>query len=246
MEVYDYKDGMTLISELATGGELLEVLTSNKYITEIEVARIIQQILEGVEYMHSKSIGHLGLTPLDIMFSRPGGSEIKMADFSLARRIVGIVKMEYGQPEFVAPEIVNGEGASFASDLWAVGIITYLLLSGVSPFRGQVLLHNFSYLCFQQFLSKDTFFSCSQNDRETLQRIQMGDIDFDFELWQNISREAKHFVANLLVYKPEERMSVRQALSHPWLQILKQPGIEISEQYQISTERLRTYYGTLQ
>ena len=139
MEVYDYKDGMTLISELATGGELLDVLTSNKYITEIEVARIIQQILEGIEYMHSKSIGHLGLTPLDIMFSRPGGAEIKMADFSLARRIVGIVKMEYGQPEFVAPEIVNGEGASFASDLWAVGIITYLLLSGVSPFRGQVI-----------------------------------------------------------------------------------------------------------
>eukprot|EP00094_Tigriopus_californicus_P003329 TCALIF_03202-PA protein Name:"Similar to unc-89 Muscle M-line assembly protein unc-89 (Caenorhabditis elegans)" AED:0.27 eAED:0.27 QI:0/0.83/0.76/0.92/0.91/0.88/25/216/2842 len=83
------------------------------------------------------------------------------------------------------------------------------------------------------------------NDRETLQRIQMGDIDFDFELWQNISREAKHFVANMLVYKPEERMSVRQALAHPWLQILKQPGIEISEQYQISTERLRNYYNGL-
>ena len=138
VEVYDYKDGMTLISELATGGELLDVVTCNKYITEIEVARIIQQILEGVEYMHSKSIGHLGLTPLDILFSRPGGSEIKICDFSLARRIVGIVKLEYGQPEYVSPEIVNGEGASFASDLWAVGIITYLLLSGVSPFRGQV------------------------------------------------------------------------------------------------------------
>ena len=159
MEVYDYKDGMTLISELATGGELLEVLTSNKYITEIEVARIIQQILEGVEYMHSKSIGHLGLTPLDIMFSRPGGSEIKMADFSLARRIVGIVKMEYGQPEFVAPEIVNGEGASFASDLWAVGIITYLLLSGVSPFRGQVLYcTTFPSCVFSSFFQKTHFF----------------------------------------------------------------------------------------
>ena len=79
-----------------------------------------------------------GLTPLDILFSRPGGTEIKITDFSLARRIVGIVKLEYGQPEYVSPEIVNGEGASFASDLWAVGIITYLLLSGVSPFRGQV------------------------------------------------------------------------------------------------------------
>ena len=138
VEVYDYKDGMTLISEFATGGELLDVITSNKYVTEIEVARIIQQILEGIEYMHSKSIGHLGLTPLDVLFSRPGGAEIKICDFSLSRRIVGIAKMEFGQPEFVGPEIVNGEGASFASDLWSVGIITYLLLSGVSPFRGQV------------------------------------------------------------------------------------------------------------
>jgi len=217
VEVYDNKDQMTLITELATGGELLDVVTSEKYITEIEIARIINQVLQGIEYMHSKSIGHLSLTPCDILFTRPGGDEIKICDFSLSKRIVGVVKMEYGQPEFVAPEVVNGEGATFASDMWSIGIITYLMLSGVSPFRGQ-------------------------NDRETLQRIQMGDIDFDFELWQNISREAKHFVANLLVYKPEERMSVRQALAHPWLQILKQPGIEISEQYQISTERLRNYY----
>merc|ERR1719206_1373929 len=217
VEVYDSRDQMTLISELATGGELLDVITSEKYITEIEIARIVFQILEGIEYMHSKSIGHLSLTPCDILFTRPGGAEVKICDFSLAKRIVGVVKMEYGQPEYVAPEIVNGEGATFASDMWSIGIITYLMLSGVSPFSGQ-------------------------NDRETLQRIQMGDIDFDFELWQNISREAKHFVANLLVYKPEERMSVRQALAHPWLQILKQPGIEISEQYQISTERLRNYY----
>ena len=108
--------------------------------------RIIQQILEGLEYMHQKSIGHLGLTPLDIMFSRPGGSEIKMCDFSLSKRIVGIVKMDHGQPEFVAPEIVNGEGATFASDMWATGIITYLLLSGVSPFRGQVR-PIYTYVC---------------------------------------------------------------------------------------------------
>merc|ERR1711974_424800 len=99
-------------------------------------------------YMHSKSIGHLSLTPCDILFTRPGGSEVKICDFSLAKRIVGVVKLEYGQPEYVAPEIVNGEGATFASDMWSCGIITYLLLSGVSPFRGQ-------------------------NDRETLQRIQM-------------------------------------------------------------------------
>merc|ERR1712180_144523 len=115
VEVYDSRDQMTLITELATGGELLDVITSEKYITEIEIARIVFQILEGIEYMHSKSIGHLSLTPCDVLFTRPGGSEVKICDFSLAKRIVGVVKMEYGQPEYVAPEIVNGEGATFAS-----------------------------------------------------------------------------------------------------------------------------------
>ena len=107
-----------------------------------------------------------GLTPLDILFSRPGGTEIKITDFSLARRIVGIVKLEYGQPEYVSPEIVNGEGASFASDLWAVGIITYLLLSGVSPFRGQVSQCSFKLygkrLTFEEFFKLKFFFKYCQ------------------------------------------------------------------------------------
>ena len=89
--MYDARDEMTLISELATGGELLDTVTQEKYITEIEVARIVIQILEGLEYMHSKSIGHLGLTPCDVLFTRPGGSEVKIADFSLSRRIVGTI-----------------------------------------------------------------------------------------------------------------------------------------------------------
>ncbi len=138
VDAYDARDEMTLISELCTGGELLETVTSGKYVTEIEVARIVRQVLEGVEYMHSKGIGHLGLTPRDVLFVRPGGTYVKICDFSLSHRVVGNVKLDYGQPEFVAPEIVNMEGAGFGSDMWACGIITYLLLSGVSPFRGQV------------------------------------------------------------------------------------------------------------
>ena len=160
------------------------------------------QILEGLEYMHSKSIGHLSLTPCDILFTRPGGAEVKICDFSLAKRIVGVVKMEYGQPEYVAPEIVNGEGATFASDMWSIGIITYLMLSGVSPFRGQ-------------------------NNRETLQRIQMGDIDFDFELWQNISREAKHFVANLLVHHVGDEPHAGGA---PCLVVPLETALEVEDQ----------------
>ena len=74
VDAYDARDEMTLITELATGGELLDVVTSQKYITEIEVARIVRQLLEGIQYMHSKSIGHLGLTPCDVLFTRPGGN----------------------------------------------------------------------------------------------------------------------------------------------------------------------------
>ncbi len=88
--------------------------------------------------MHSKGIGHLGLTPRDVLFTCPGGADVKICDFSLSHRVVGNVRLDYGQPEFVAPEIVNMEGAGFGSDMWSAGIITYLLLSGVSPFRGQV------------------------------------------------------------------------------------------------------------
>jgi serine/threonine protein kinase len=136
--------------DLAFLFQLLEKITSQKYITEIEVARIIRQLLEGIEYMHSKGIGHLGLTPCDILFSRPGGNDIKICDFSLARRIVGSVKLDYGgQPEFVAPEIVNMEGAGFGSDMWSCGIITYLLLCGVSPFRGQVTDRLALSICMQ-------------------------------------------------------------------------------------------------
>jgi serine/threonine protein kinase len=96
----------------------------------------------------------------------------------------------------------------------------------------------------QKNLQKTIFF---QNDRETLQRIQMGDIDFDFELWQNISREAKHFVANLLVYKPEERMSVRQALAHPWLQVKAylHPGCQMAY-FQTKNPNLGNFCRVLQ
>lgn len=121
--------------------------------------------------------------------------------------------LAYGMPEYVAPEITNNEGVSYAADMWSVGIITYILLSGISPFRGA-------------------------NDRETLTKIRGGKWDFD-ERWRNISNEAQDFIRSLLVYSAEGRLDVRAALAHPWLNYIDSSP---AEPYRIPSENLKNYY----
>lgn len=118
-------------------------------------------------------------------------------------------------PEYVSPEIVNRDGVGFAHDMWAVGIITYVLLSGSSPFRGN-------------------------NDRETLTRIQEGRWEFRDSIWQHMSSEARDFISKLLVYLPSGRMDVKTALRHPWFHLLERRR---DDEYQITTDRLRNYHN---
>ncbi|XP_065561807.1 obscurin-like [Artemia franciscana] len=117
-------------------------------------------------------------------------------------------------PEFVAPEIANGEGVGTPADIWSVGVITYLLLSGISPFRGG-------------------------NDRETLSNVQKGQINFDVDAFSSVSCEAKDFIAKLLVFQGAGRLNVRDALEHPWL---KTADREMNDSVPIPTDRLKSYY----
>ena len=217
MDAYETHKSMTLVTELASGGELLSSLTRQHAITEGEVAGYIRQVLQGLEFMHNHGVAHLGLTPGDILLARPDSEEIKISDFGLARRIHGakLSAMDYGMPEFVAPETANGEPVGLAADMWSVGVITYLLLSGISPFRGET-------------------------DRDTLQRVQDGQINFDLEAFSNISDDAKDFIAKLLVFASYGRLNVQQALEHPWL---TKADRRDEDAHQIPTDRLKNYYG---
>lgn len=153
-----------------------------------------------------------------MLLSHAGSDELKLCDFGLSRRIQfnKHASLDYGMPEFVAPEVAGGEGVSFAADLWSLGIITYILLSGHSPFRGV-------------------------NDRETLTRIREGRWDWhDEEWWSRLSTESRDFISKLLVYNWHERMDVNAALSHPWLTLADKI---YQEEYQITTDRLRNYYN---
>lgn len=141
---------------------------------------------------------------------------MKITDFGLARRInMGhYYSLNYGVPEYVSPECANGEGVGFGHDMWCVGIITYILLSGRSPFRGL-------------------------NDMETLIRVREGKWSFDDEWWSRISWEGRDFISKLLVYNADGRMDVRTALRHPWLE---RADKRYHDEFQISSRYLSDYW----
>lgn len=152
------------------------------------------------------------------MISVVGSNYLKLCDFGLARRINThhLTTLEYGMPEFVSPEVVNKKVVSFAQDMWSVGVITYVLLSGYNPFRGL-------------------------NDRETLQRIKEGHWDFSDSIWTHISTEGRDFIKRLLVYNADERMDVHTALKHSWFYMLERDASD--DEYRIKSDRLRNYYN---
>ncbi|XP_063549021.1 obscurin isoform X4 [Cydia strobilella] len=218
-DAYEHDHTLALVTELAGGGELVRdrLLRSTGY-TESDIAGYIRQLLRGLKYMHDNSIAHLGLTIGELLLSHAGSDQLKICDFGLSRKIMfnKLASLDYGFPEYVAPEIAGGEGVSFNADMWSVGIITYILLSGHSPFRGI-------------------------NDRETLIRIRDGKWDWhDEEWWSRLSLECRDFISKLLVYRWEDRMDVNAALNHPWLTGADRMR---SDEYIISTDRLRNYYN---
>ncbi|XP_025192239.1 obscurin isoform X4 [Melanaphis sacchari] len=205
----------TLITELAGGGELLDVLTKHSFLTEYDIALYIIQLLKALKHMHDFEIAHLGLTPGDLLISHPGGDTLKLCDFGLSRKI-NRRKLEpvyYGMPEFISPEMAKGEGVDLSSDMWSVGVITHLLLTGVSLFR-----------CV--------------NDADTLDRVKSG----SYTLSTKISDLAKDFISKLLVFNPNDRLDVINALQHPWLQFGEDIPAGTS---QINTDSLRNYYNNL-
>ncbi|XP_021263982.1 myosin light chain kinase 3 isoform X2 [Numida meleagris] len=194
-DAFEAKNNITLIMEYLDGGELFDRITDENYnLTELDAILFTKQICEGVHYLHQHYILHLDLKPENILCVNRTGNQIKIIDFGLARRYKPRekLKVNFGTPEFLAPEVVNYDFVSYPTDMWSVGVITYMLLSGLSPFLGET-------------------------DAETMNYVVNCNWDFDAEAFEQLSEEAKDFISRLLVKEKSCRMSATQCLKHEWL-----------------------------
>ncbi|KAJ8253328.1 hypothetical protein GJAV_G00211680 [Gymnothorax javanicus] len=139
VDAFEGKSDIVMVLELISGGELFERIVDEDFeLTEREVIKYMLQIIDGVQFIHKQGIVHLDLKPENIMCINKTGSKIKLIDFGLARRLEtsGSLKVLFGTPEFVAPEVINYEAISYPTDMWSIGVICYILVSGLSPFMG--------------------------------------------------------------------------------------------------------------
>ncbi|XP_072549653.1 myosin light chain kinase, smooth muscle isoform X2 [Salminus brasiliensis] len=195
LAAYDNKPEIVMVMEFIAGGELFERIVDDNYEhTEPSSVGYMRQILQGIQYMHEQNIVHLDLKPENIVCVNRTGIQIKIIDFGLAAKLdpSNPVKVMHGTPEFVAPEVINYEPICLATDMWSIGVICYILLSGESPFLGD-------------------------NDSETLALVTGAQWEFDEESFEDITRQAKDFISSLLHKDVRRRLSCEEALAHSWM-----------------------------
>ncbi|KAJ4450880.1 hypothetical protein ANN_02312 [Periplaneta americana] len=222
IQLYDAFDNgkvMCVVLELIEGGELFERVIDDDFIlTEKSCTVFMRQICEGIEFIHKQSILHLDMKPENILCLTKTGNRIKIIDFGLARKYDPQKKLQvlFGTPEFVAPEVVNFDQISYGTDMWSVGVICYVLLSGLSPFMGET-------------------------DIETMANVTIAKYDFDDDVFNEISEDAKDFITQLLVKDKERRMSATQCLAHPWLRRKPKPPPPVAEELDVAKDNLRFF-----
>jgi len=215
-EVYEDEDHFFLVLELVEGLELFDKIVDRGNYSERDAANIVKQILEAVRYLHKEGIVHRDLKPENLLSAGEGESEVvKVADFGFAKNF-GEEKLvtSCGSPGYVAPEVLTEDTYTNAVDMWSVGVIIYILLSGYPPFY-------------------------DESPPKIFKKITEAKYDFDDPVWDDISDMAKDLIKKLLVKDPEQRLSAKQCLKHPWI-----AGQAVNTDVKGSLIRLQKYNET--
>ena len=184
-----------IVTEVCKGGELLDEIMEWGNFTEEDSAELMRHLLGSVNYCHKQGVCHRDLKPENILLEEHKTLDcIKLIDFGLSRVVEKDVEMNdlVGSIYYIAPEIFKGSHTS-KCDVWSCGVIAYILLAGFVPFDGH-----------------------SHDDIQ--EEILSGEYDFDDEVWDDVSDQAKDFIVTLLEYDPKDRPTAEEALQHPWIQ----------------------------
>eukprot|EP00494_Astrolonche_serrata_P023264 UN23522 len=194
-EVCEKRDRIVLVMDLCTGGHLLSRITKDKQYCESTASNIIKQLAGVLKYLHHMGITHRDLKPENILFVDDSKySQIKVTDFGLSKYIRCHQQMQTacGTPTYVAPEVLYRQGYSNQVDMWSVGVILYVLLSGYPPFYGSTL-------------------------PKLIGRIKRAEYNYNPAAFKYISQEAKNVINNLLQKDPNKRYTAADLLKCEWL-----------------------------
>jgi len=192
--IFDTDDTLFIVMELMEGGELYDEIVKRKTFTEKDAAEITRQLCEALQYLHARGIVHRDLKLENLLLKKKGDLEIKLADFGLSKLYSGqALQTACGTPFYVAPDVLLGSGYGPEVDMWSVGVLLYVLLSGRLPFA-------------------------ADSDAELFRLIIAGKLVWKTPQFDAVSAEAKDLIEKLINTNPEKRFSAIQAIAHPWIQ----------------------------
>ncbi|XP_075448220.1 serine/threonine-protein kinase DCLK1 isoform X2 [Ascaphus truei] len=220
IEEMDMPTELYLVMELVKGGDLFDAITSTNKYTERDASGMLYNLMSAIKYLHSLNIVHRDIKPENLLVyeHQDGSKSLKLGDFGLATVVDGPLYTVCGTPTYVAPEIIAETGYGLKVDIWAAGVITYILLCGFPPFRG------------------------SGDDQEVLfDQILMGQVDFPAPYWDNVSDSAKELITMMLQVDVDQRFSALQVLDHSWV---NDDGLPENE-YQLSVAgKIKKHFNT--
>ncbi|KAF2239417.1 Ca/Cm-dependent protein kinase B [Viridothelium virens] len=198
VDYFETMNNLYLVTDLALGGELFDRICRKGSYYESDAADLIRATLSAVAYLHDHGIVHRDLKPENLLFRTPeDNADLLIADFGLSRIMdeeqFHVLTTTCGTPGYMAPEIFKKSGHGKPVDVWAIGVITYFLLCGYTPFD-------------------------RDSNLEEMQAILIADYSFTpLEYWRGVSLTAREFIKQCLTIDPRARMTAHQALSHPWV-----------------------------
>lgn len=219
LDLFDTPEQLFLVMELVTGGELFDRIVQREQYSETDAKEVMRQLFDAIKYIHSKGIVHRDLKPENLLLeSQSDDTSIRLTDFGLSRIYTQSMMMQTacGTPGYVAPEILAGEGYTFAVDMWSAGVIMYILLCGYPPFY-------------------------DENDAKLFEAILHANYTFHSPYWDHISEDAKNLIRQLLVVDPTKRLTAEQALNCTWFNIEPSTPTSASMIHQDMRTRLKDH-----
>ncbi|ATZ51926.1 Bccmk1 [Botrytis cinerea B05.10] len=193
---FESRDKYYIVTQLAIGGELFDRICEQGRFTEKDASQTIRQVLEAVDYLHDNNVVHRDLKPENLLYlTQDPHSDLVLADFGIAKMLDTkdeVLTTMAGSFGYAAPEVMLKKGHGKPVDMWSMGVITYTLLCGYSPFR-------------------------SENLQDLIDECSNARVIFHERYWKDVSEDAKDFIGHLLQPRADDRSTSKEALAHPWL-----------------------------